>query len=164
MWWGILRCGRVIYNPFMKVVNKKARFDYDIGDVVEAGVMLTGAEVKSVKAGQVDMSNAHVRIRAEDGKSTEAWLINMHIYPYTHASGGEVDPARRRKLLLHQAEMVTLQSKMKQGRLLLVPTAIYTTHGKIKVELGLARGKRKYEKREVVKKRDEERDAERYGR
>jgi len=154
----------VIYNPFMKVINKKAKFDYDIGDVVEAGVMLTGAEVKSVKAGQVDMSNANVRIRAEEGKSIEAWLINMHIYPYTHASGEAEDPTRRRKLLLHQAEVVTLQSKMKQGRLLLVPTAIYTKHGKIKVELGLARGKRKYEKREVVKKRDEEREAERYGR
>lgn len=154
----------MIYNPFMKVINKKAKFDYDIGDVVEAGVMLTGAEVKSVKAGQVDMSNANVRIRAEEGKSIEAWLINMHIYPYTHASGEAEDPTRRRKLLLHQAEVVTLQSKMKQGRLLLVPTAIYTKHGKIKVELGLARGKRKYEKREVVKKRDEEREAERYGR
>lgn len=136
----------------MKIINKKARFDYEIKDVVEAGIQLTGAEVKAAKAGQVAMDGAHAK---EAGG--ELWVVGMQIYPYKFADNEGYDPMRTRKLLLHQKELLALQMKMKSGGLTLIPTAIYTKKGFVKVELGLARGKRKYEKREGIKKRDEER-------
>ena len=138
----------------MKIINKKARFDYEIKDVVEAGIQLTGAEVKAAKLGQVSMDGAQVKIQNSKSKIQEAWIFNLQIYPYKFADNADYDPMRKRKLLLHQKEIVALQSRMKQARLLLVPTAMYTKHNLVKVEIGLARGKRKYEKREVTKKRN----------
>ena len=136
----------------MKIVNDKAKFNYELGERIETGIALTGPEVKSVKLGQVDMSGAHVRIK--DG----AEIVGLHIYPYKHADNTDYDPTRSRKLLLHRREILGLLSKMKQGRLMLVPTAMYTKEGKIKLEIALARGKRKYEKREAIKKRDLDRE------
>jgi SsrA-binding protein len=143
----------------MKVVNKKANFDYEIGERIEAGIELTGAEAKSAKLGQVDMTNAHVKIRNSRFKNQyEANIINLHVYPYQHADNTNYDPKRTRRLLMHQKEIVALQSKMKQSGRMLVPTAMYTKSDFVKVELGLARGKKKYEKREKIKKREQERE------
>jgi len=142
----------------MKIINSKAKFDYEIKDRIEAGIVLTGPEVKSVRKGQVDMSSAQAKMIPSKFGGLEAWIFNLHIYPYSHADNTNYEPAHKRKLLLHQKEMVALASRMKQARLLLVPTAMYTSSGRIKIELGLARGKRKYEKREAIKKRDLDRE------
>jgi SsrA-binding protein len=143
----------------MKVINKKARFDYELGERVEAGIELTGAEVKSAKLGQVDMENAHVKTQNSKFKGqNEMYVFNLHIYPYKHADNTDYDPKRTRKILLHQREIVALQSKMKQSGRMLVPTAMYTKSDYVKIELALARGKKKYEKREKIKKRDLERE------
>lgn len=139
----------------MKIINKKARFDYEIKEVVEAGIQLTGAEVKAAKLGQISMEGAQVKITGD-----EAWVFNLQIYPYKFADSVDYDPTRKRKLLLNKDEIISLQSKMKAGRLMLVPTAMYTKHNLVKMEIGLARGKRKYEKREVIKKRELERAGE----
>ena len=143
----------------MKSINKKAKFDYQISEKIESGIVLTGPEAKSAKLNQVDLTHAYVKFRPSKFGGQEAWLIGLHIYPYKHADNTNYDPIRTRKLLLHQKEMLNLQMKMKQARLLLVPTAMYTKSGVIKVELGLARGKKIYEKREIIKKRDLDREA-----
>ena len=143
----------------MKIVNEKAKFNYELGERVETGIVLVGAEVKSVKLGQVDMSTAHVRTQSSvHSAQNELWVVGLHIYPYKHADNTNYDPTRSRKLLLHQREILSLLSKMNAGRLMLVPTAMYTKEGKIKLEIALARGKRKYEKREAIKKRDLDRE------
>ena len=142
----------------MKAVNKKAKFDYQISQKFEAGVVLTGPEAKSAKLGQIDLSHGYVKFKPSKFGSLEAWLIGVHIYPYKHADNTNYDPIRTRKLLLNQKEILVLLSQMKQSRLLLIPTAVYTKSGLVKVELGLARGKKKYEKREDIKKRDVDRD------
>lgn len=142
----------------MKAINKKAKFDYQISERFEAGVVLTGPEAKSAKLGQLDLSHGYVKFKPTKFGSTEAWLVGAHIYPYQHADNTNYDPIRTRKLLLNQKEILVLQSQMKQSRLLLIPTAIYTKSGLVKVELGLARGKKKYEKREAIKKRDLDRE------
>ena len=155
----------------MRIQNKKAQFDYDILERVEAGVVLMGAEVKAAKLGQVDMAGAHVKIlnskfevpnksQIQNSKTqAAAWIVGMQIYPYKFASDASYDPMRTRKLLLNKRELLALETKMKTGRLTLVPTAIYTRHNLVKLEIGLARGKRKYEKREKIKKRDLERES-----
>jgi SsrA-binding protein len=126
---------------------------------VETGIVLTGAEAKSAKLGQVGMGNSYVRIQnSKFHGQREAWIVGLYIYPYKYSDNTNYDPSRTRKLLLHQRELLALQIKMKQGRLLLVPTAMYTRSDLVKVEIALARGKRKYEKREAIKKRDEERE------
>lgn len=142
----------------MKIINQKAKFDYDIKEVIEAGIVLTGPEVKSVRKGQVDMTAAQAKIVPSKLGGHEAWVFNLHIYPYSHADNTNYVPTHKRKLLMHQKEMLALTSRMQQARLLLVPTAMYTNSNRIKIELGLARGKRKYEKRETIKKRDLDRD------
>jgi SsrA-binding protein len=145
----------------MKVINQKARFDYELGERMEAGIELAGAEVKSTKLGQVDMSNAYVKFRPNRFGKQEAWVLNLMIYPYKHADNKDYNPTRSRRLLLHPKEILELLSKMKQMNRMLVPTTMYTKSNFIKIELALARGKRKYEKRETIKKRDEERNEER---
>lgn len=142
----------------MKYINKKAKFDYQISEKLEGGIVLTGPEAKSAKLGQIDLSHAFVKFRPSKFGSLEAWLIGAHIFPYIHADNTNYDPIRTRKLLLNQKEIIGLQSRMKQSRLLLVPTAVFTKSGIVKVELGLARGKKIYEKREAIKKRDLDRD------
>jgi SsrA-binding protein len=142
----------------MKSINRKAKFDYQISQKFEAGIVLTGPEAKSAKLGQIDLSHGFVKFKPTKFGSLEAWLIGAHIYPYKHADNTNYDPIRSRKLLLHQKEILALQSQMRQSRQLLVPTAMYTKSGTVKIELGLARGKKKYEKRENIKKRDLGRD------
>lgn len=148
----------------MKIINRKARFNYELGERIEAGIVLTGAEVKSVKLGQADLGNAYVKIqnskypRFASKYQNEVNVIGLKIFPYKHADNENYDPTRTRKLLLHQREILGLLAKMKQTSRMLVPTAMYTKSDLIKIELALARGKKKYEKRETIKKREWERE------
>lgn len=135
------------------VTNKRARFDYEILETYEAGIVLTGQEVKSVRGGNVSLAGAFVTIR-----ENEAWLTNAHIGAF--AKAGPItgyDPTRSRKLLLNRREIATLLGKRKQVGLTLLPLSLYTKRNRLKLEIGLARGKKKYEKREHIKKRDTER-------
>ncbi len=141
----------------MKVINKKAKFDYEIGERTEAGIELTGAEVKSAKLGQIDFGNARIKMQISKFGGYEVWVIGLNIFGYKHADNTGYDPQRSRRILLHQKEIIALQSKMQQSRRMLVPTAMYTKSGLVKIEIALVRGKRKFEKREEIKKRDLER-------
>ncbi len=138
------------------VVNRRARFDYEILETFEAGIVLEGSEVKSIKAGRVSIQDAYADI--EDG---EVYLYDMHVTPYSHASKFTPDPLRPRKLLLHKYEIKRLYGKIKERGLTLIPLRIYEKHGLIKVELALVKGKKKYEKREQIKRRLIEREIQR---
>lgn len=141
----------------MKIVNRKARFNYEFLEKSEAGIALLGSEVKSVKKGQLSLDEAFIRI---DPKK-EAWLINAHIHPYQFADNKNYDPLRSRKLLLHKQEILALLKKIEGKNLTIVPISCYTRQGKIKVELALAKGKKLWQKKEKIKKQDLERDLER---
>lgn len=140
----------------MKVLNKKAHFDYDILESIEAGVVLSGPEAKSARLGQVDLDNAFVKVAGG-----QAEIINLHIYPYKFSSDPNYEPTRTRSLLLSKKEILAIENKTKQGRLTVVPTAMYSKGSKVKIEIGLARGKRIYEKRAAIRKRDLDREVER---
>jgi SsrA-binding protein len=137
--------------------NRSARRDYDVLETVEAGVVLRGSEVKSLRAAHVQFADANVWI---DGG--EAWLLGVRIQPWATAQGifGH-DPDRRKKLLLHRGEIQRLGSRVAQDRLALVPLALYWKDGKVKVSVALARGRRRADKRDVLAKRDAQREAER---
>lgn len=137
--------------------NRKARHDYEILDVVEAGIVLLGSEVKSLRAGQVQLVDAYARIL--DG---EMWLDGVHIAPYQFAVGvGAHDPDRARKLLLHRDEIDRLADRVARERLSLVPLSLKLLDGKVKVELALARGRRKGDKRQAIAERDVQREMQR---
>lgn len=137
--------------------NRKARHDYEILDVVEAGIVLLGSEVKSLRAGQVQLVDAYARIL--DG---EMWLDGVHIAPYKFAVGvGAHEPDRARKLLLHRAEISRLKDRVARERLTLVPLAIRLVDGRVKVDVALARGRRKGDKRQVIAERDTQREIQR---
>lgn len=140
-----------------KVVNRKARFNYELEGRVEAGIVLTGAEVKSVKQGKVSLGESFCRI---DDKG-EMWLHNAHIHPYEFADNRDYEPTRSRKLLLKKKEILSLEKKTEGKNLVLIATGIYTKGRRIKVELALGRGKKKWDKRAAVKKREQEREARR---
>ncbi len=139
----------------MKVVNRNSFYDYTILARFEAGVKLTGPEVKSVKGNRVSLTGAFVKIIG-----SEAYLVNAQIQPYEFARVENYDPRRTRKLLLNKKEIISLKGKIESANLTLVPLSLYTTHGLIKVEIGLGRGKKQYEKREAIKRRDELRELE----
>jgi SsrA-binding protein len=136
--------------------NRRARRDYDILERMEVGIMLTGSEVKSLRGGKGSLSESFARIH--DG---EAWLEGMHIPPYEQGEKRGYDPVRPRKLLLHRGEIARLIGKSAERGLTLVPLRVYFTHGLAKVELGLGRGKREYEKRRSVAEREAKREIER---
>lgn len=140
----------------MKVINRRARYDYQILEKIEAGIALTGPEVKSVKEGKISLEEAFVRIK--DG---QVYLLNAHIHPYRFAETKNQDPRRTRKLLLQKKEILALEQKTKQKKLTIVPTACYTKGRRIKLEIALAKGKKKYERKEEKKRRDIEREIER---
>jgi len=140
----------------MKIVNKKATFDYTILERFEAGINLTGAEVKSMKGGHAKLEGSFVRIIG-----SEAYLVNAQIFPYIYARPEGYDPKRTRKLLLHKAELIRLKSKLESANLTLVPLSWYTRGPLVKLEIGLARGKKEYEKREVKRREDQKRELER---
>lgn len=134
--------------------NRKARHDYTILDVVEAGIVLLGSEVKSLRGGQVQLVDAYARIL--DG---EVWLDGVHIAPYQFATGvGAHDPDRSRKLLLHRDEINRLSDRVKRERLALVPLSLKLVEGNVKVELALAKGRRKEDKRQAIAERETKRE------
>jgi SsrA-binding protein len=137
-------------------VNRRAYHDYFIDEKYEAGVMLTGTEIKSVRNGRANLRDGYVRI---DGN--EAWLENVHISPYAQGNVMNQEPVRPRKLLLHRKEISSLIGKVKQKGYTLVPLRVYITRNRAKVEIGLARGKRQYDKREAIAARDAKREIER---
>jgi len=137
-------------------VNRKARHDYHIQESLEAGIVLKGSEIKSIRAGRVNLSDAYAR--PENG---ELWLYNSHIASYDAASYNTHEPIRPRKLLLHRKEIDILASKVVQKGLTLVPLKLYIKHGVAKVELGVGKGKKVYDKREAIARRDAEREMDR---
>jgi SsrA-binding protein len=136
--------------------NRKARHEYHLLDRVEAGLVLTGTEVKSLRTGKADLARAYATVR--DG---EAWLVGLHIAPYEQGTTASHDPDRDRKLLLHAREIASLTGKVKERGLTLVPTRLYFKDGRVKVELALGRGKELHDKRRDVAKRDAQRQIER---
>jgi SsrA-binding protein len=137
--------------------NRRARHEYDILDVFEAGIVLRGSEVKSLRASKVQLSDTYARI-----VGNEAWLIGMHISPYSHASGfGAHVPERDRKLLLHRSQIDDLRQRIDQEKLTLVPLSLYFKDSHAKVELALARGRKHYDKRQAIARRDAARDIDR---
>lgn len=132
--------------------NKKAYRDYEILDKLEAGIALVGTEVKSLRDGKVQMADSYARI--DDG---EVYLVSLHISPYTQAARDNHEPTRKRKLLLHRREIRRLRKKVAERGLTLLPLRLYFRRGLVKVELGLARGKRQYDKRQDLKERDHKR-------
>ena len=133
--------------------NRAAFHEYHISDRYEAGVALTGTEVKSVMGGRVQLKDSYVAVR-----EGEAWLFNAHISPYSHGNRENHDPVRTRKLLLHKREIDRLdETSVKQG-MTLVPTRLYLKNGRIKIEIGVARGKKLYDKRETEMRRTVERE------
>ncbi len=133
--------------------NRRASYDYSIEQRFEAGVSLTGTEIKSLRAGHVNLRDGYAKI--EKG---EAWLRGVHISPWTHPGYTNHEPLRPRKLLLHKNEILFLANRSAQQGYTLVPLRMYTKAGRAKVELGLARGKRRYEKRQVIKEREAQRE------
>lgn len=136
--------------------NRKAYHDYNIEETYEAGIALTGSEIKSVRAGRVNLREGYVVLR--DG---EAWLVGTHISPYEQASHENPDPKRDRKLLLHKREIMRLAGRVQEKGYTIVPLRMYLKGNRAKVEIALARGKRLYDKREAIARRDSERQMER---
>lgn len=136
-----------------RLTNKKALFDYEIQDKLEAGIVLTGGEVKSLKAGRGNMKGSFVQIHND-----ELWLANMFIPPYQAGQPATADPDRSRKLLVKRSEVNHLIGVLKAQGLTIVPISFYTKSGLVKVELGIGRGKRKIDKRKSIKERDVNRE------
>ncbi len=140
----------------MGIVNKKAFSNYEIREKMEAGVTLFGSEVKAVKEGHADLTGAFVRIIG-----SEAYLVNAKIFPYKYARPESFDETRTRKLLLHKNQIIALKSKMEGQNLALVPIALYIKNNYIKLEIALGKGRKQYEKKELLKKKDLEREMQR---
>ena len=141
-------------KSFQPIENKKAHFDYTVIDTVEAGLELKGWEVKSLRLGRASMKDSHVRFM-----HGEAFLVHMHITPYQFTRTEEIDETRSRRLLLHQKELIELQTSSDQRGLTLIPLKVYLKHNHFKALLGLARGKKVHEKRAMLRERDIARDA-----
>jgi len=133
--------------------NRRARHDYEILGRYEAGIALTGSEIKSVRDHKVQLQGAYARV-----KGREAWLIEVHIAPYANAGYSGHNPTRDRKLLLHRREITRIAQLMGEQSLTLIPLAMYLKHGRAKVEIGLCRGLKRYDKRERIAERDVHRD------
>ncbi len=136
--------------------NKKARHDYHISNEIEAGIVLVGTEVKSVRQGSINLKDSYADI-----KNGEVFLKQMHITPYKYAYYGNHDPLRSRKLLLHRREINKLIGKVKERGFTIVPLKVYFKNGKIKVQIGLAKGKKIYDKRDSIRNRDMQRELDR---
>ncbi len=141
---------KVVYN------NKRATFDYEILERFEAGLALTGTEIKSVRENQVSLQQSYVQARGE-----ELWLLEANIAQYVHGNRENHEPKRPRKLLLHRREINRILTNLSQKGLTVVPTRLYLKGGRAKIEIGLARGKRKFDKREDIARRDADRQVER---
>ena len=136
--------------------NRRARHDYDVLDTLEAGIALLGPEVKSLRAGKANLADSYAVIR-----HGEVYLRNLHISPYENAGHANAAPMRERRLLLHRREIDKLEGKLGEAGCTLVPLSLYWKEGRCKVELGLVRGRRKYDKRQAIRAREENRDVQR---
>ena len=136
----------------MEILNRKAKYNYQIFETVEAGIVLTGTEIKSLRLGKANIKDSYARI-----KNNEIFLINMHISSYENGNIFNHDETRERKLLLHKKEILKFRDKIKLEGYTLVPLKVYLKNGRAKVLIGLAKGKKNYDKREDIKKRDIER-------
>ena len=136
----------------MEIVNRKAKYNYQIFETIEAGIVLTGTEIKSLKMGKANIKDSYARI-----KNNEIFLINMHISSYENGNIFNHDETRERKLLLHKMEILKFRDKIKLEGYTIVPLKVYLKNGRAKVLIGLAKGKKNYDKREDIKKRDIER-------
>ncbi|GAB4406048.1 MAG: SsrA-binding protein SmpB [Anaerolineales bacterium] len=144
-------------NVKIIATNRKASHEYHLLETYEAGLVLQGSEIKSIRAGKISIAEAYIQI--ENG---EAWLIEAHIAPYEQAGKHyNHDPKRKRKLLLHTKEIATLEKDVRQKGATIIPLKVYLKEGRAKLELALAKGKKLYDKRESIAKRDAQRDAER---
>lgn len=137
----------------MEILNRKARHDYFIEDTMECGIVLTGTEIKSLRQGSANIKDCYARI-----KNDEIFLVNMFIAPYKEGNQFNHDETRSRKLLLHKHQIQKLKNKVEQDGYTLIPLKVYFTRGKAKVELGVCRGKKNYDKRETIKERDLKRE------
>ena len=136
----------------MEILNRKARYDYEIHDTYEVGIVLTGNEIKSVRKGSVNLKDSYIII-----KNSEAYILNMHITNYDKAVFKE-EETRTRKLLLHKDEIIKINDKISIKGFTLVPLRLYFKNGKAKLEIGVAKGKHTYDKKESIKERDIKRD------
>ncbi len=144
-------------NVKVVATNRKASFEYFLLERFEAGLVLQGSEIKSIRAGQVSIQESYVDI--ENGE--QAWLVESHIAPYEQANRFNHDPKRKRKLLLHKKQIRELWNNVRIKGMTVVPTRIYLKDGRAKIEIALAKGKKAYDKRATIAKRDEARSAER---
>ena len=136
----------------MEILNRKAKYNYQIFESLEAGIVLTGTEIKSIREGKANIKDSYARI-----KNDEIFLINMHISSYDNGNRFNHDETRERKLLLHKKEILKFRDKIKLEGYTIVPLKVYLKNGRAKVLIGLAKGKKNYDKREDIKKRDIER-------
>ncbi|MFZ3151231.1 MAG: SsrA-binding protein SmpB [Anaerolineaceae bacterium] len=139
--------------------NRKARFEYFIENTYEAGLVLKGTEIKSIRKGQISLQEAYVRTDGE-----QAWLVGAHVAPYENASAFQHDPDRERKLLLNKREIREIWDAVRIKGMTVVPIRVYLKAGRAKLEIGVAKGKKQYDKREIIKQRDQEREESRSGR
>ncbi len=137
----------------MRIINKKALYNYEVLERFEAGIVLTGSEVKAIRDSRCNLGDAFVKIISD-----ELWVVNMDIPKYKYDGSSDYDSARSRKLLVKKKELTYFESKMKQGNLTLIPLSVYSKGRNIKVEVGLARGKKRYEKKLKEKERDLDRE------
>ncbi|MGD8406115.1 MAG: SsrA-binding protein SmpB [Anaerolineales bacterium] len=141
-------------NVKVVATNRKAKFEYFLIETFEAGISLQGSEIKSIRAGQISLKEAYVQTDGE-----QAWLMSAHVAPYEQASRFNHDPVRPRRLLLHKREIRQLWDSVRQKGMTIIPTRVYLKDGRAKVEIALAKGKKSYDKREAIKKRDRARDS-----
>jgi SsrA-binding protein len=138
------------------ITNRKARYDYHILDTFECGIVLEGAEVKSIRDGRANLQDGYARV--DDG---EVWLHGMHVLPYEFSQGKPLDPVRKRKLLLHRRQIDEIAGATSEKGVTLVPLRVYFKDGRAKIELAVARGKARYDKRQALAERDAKRETER---
>ena len=141
----------------MEILNRKAKFDYEIEDSLEVGIVLTGTEIKSVREGKANIKDSYAIIR-----NNELYLLNSHISEYTNLNRFNHEETRTRKLLAHKKEIIKLKNKLELQGYTLVPLKMYFKNGKLKVLVGIARGKKNYNKKETIKNRDLDREAQKY--
>jgi SsrA-binding protein len=139
-------------------VNRRARFDYEIEDSLEAGLVLTGTEVKSVRRGDVQIAESYAALETAAQRTPEAWLHNMHIAPYKEGNAFNPDSRRKRKLLLRRDQITKLAAASQQKGYTLVPLKLYFTRGKAKIEIGVAKGRKRHDKRQAIEERETKRD------
>jgi|SRR5579863_9839183 SsrA-binding protein len=143
-------------EPFKLIAdNRKARFNFELLEKVEAGIVLKGTEVKSLREGKLNLGDSYCDVTND----SEVWLVGAHISPYSSGNRFNVEPLRKRKLLLHKKEIAKLGGKIRERGLTLVPTRVYFKKGLVKVEIALARGKKMHDKRDSIRARDTERDS-----